>query len=466
MCNSHAPKVMPDYLENHLVKFVNVLRHLGLRVSLAETLDAMRALELVDLMEPGEVRAALQATLVKSTHDKPAFERAFEAFFAPPEEKKAKMYEKKVAREGEAKEIEQASEELTYEPLYTSNDEDLSKRLNLTDEQKLTYSRLPAEVKDKLRKFINEDFRKNPVNSSFNLLESVVRGHLNYWKRQLQDQIDFEPLEGPETGDEEMDHILAEVKAGMKKEQDEEEILFEDMQDIPEKDLPKVNLLIRKLARKLATRISRRFKRSKKKKRLDLRRTIRHNIRFGGALLELKYKTKRVQKPKLVLICDVSASMARYASFVIQFIYGLASVIGSIESFVFAERMERVSPYFEHSTNFEETMAEIMNDCAEWGRGTNLHQALEDFKKGYPPLLNQETFVIIVSDTKTMALDKAAAGLADIRKQVKDILWLNTLPQKEWGNLQSVALFSKSCRMFECYSLAHLEKVLRTNIWG
>jgi uncharacterized protein with von Willebrand factor type A (vWA) domain len=79
----------------------------------------------------------------------------------------------------------------------------------------------------------------------------------------------------------------------------------------------------------------------------------------------------------------------------------------------------------------------------------------------YPLLLNHQTVVILVSDTKTLELDAAVEQLVRIKRVVKDIIWLNTLPQGEWADIPSVKIFQRQCRMHECYTLAHLELIIR-----
>jgi hypothetical protein len=69
--------------------------------------------------------------------------------------------------------------------------------------------------------------------------------------------------------------------------------------------------------------------------------------------------------------------------------------------------------------------------------------------------------IIVVSDTKTLDLERAEQELAATRRSVKEVLLLNTLPHDEWKNLRSVNIFQKYAEVYECYTLAHLEKVLR-----
>ncbi len=203
---------------------------------------------------------------------------------------------------------------------------------------------------------------------------------------------------------------------------------------------------MKKLSRKLATKISRRYRMSKKVVKVDLRRSIKSNIRYGGIIFNLKYKQKRIQKPNILLVCDVSGSMARYAAFVIQFIYGLSAVISHIESFIFAEELEHVTPYFKKIRPFEETMVELIGKSRIWGKGTNFGASLATLRAHFPLLLTSHTVIIVVSDTKTLDLERAEQELAATRRSVKEVLLLNTLPHDEWKDLRSVNIFQKYAR--------------------
>jgi len=461
-----------NYIENHLVRFVQVLRHLGVRVSSAETVEAMRALDYVELLDKRQVKYALRAILAKDREARKIFDQAFESYFVPLDKKQERLEIRQQQLEEYHSGLDQAEEELVFaftdnEDLVSDEGQEMALKLNLTEEQKATYMKMSPRERKKLKDYLSYYTEGNEMNAPYNLLESVVRGQLEYWRRKLaqmeQDKKEkANPVIDAEfTGDEEFDELLEHVITNL---DSEDTILHEDMQNIAEKDLPKVTLLIRKLSRRLATRISRRYRQSQKKQQVDIRRSVRHNIRYGGTMLDLKYKTKRIEKPNILLICDVSGSMARYASFVIQFIYGLSSVVDHIESFIFAEDIERVTPYFTRTGDFATTMAKIMNESKQWGKGTNLNASLKSFNQKYRNLLNPGTIVMIVSDAKTMAAPKAVESMARIKDRVKDVIWLNTLPKREWASVKTIRDFQKNSRMFECYTLAHLDKILRNQI--
>lgn len=449
-----------EYIEDHLIRFIHLLRHLGLRISSAEAIDAIHTLALVDIMNPVNVKAGLRATLAKTPESRLVFDKAFASYFVPPEDKERREELRREAQEKEAAELAAVEEELVYRLESDDPADAKDVQIKLTEEEKKTFLKLPEDKKQKIREYLKKPLKRNPINNPEQLIESMVRSALNFWKYYLKNQSD-QPPEVEYTGDEEFDAILDEVAQNIR---DEEELLYQDIQNITERDMPAAAALIARLSRQLATRISRRYQRSKKRERLDIRRTIRQNIRFGGTLFNLKYRTKKIQKPKIMLICDVSGSMAKYAGFVLQFIYGLSSAVEEIESFIFSEGLERVTTYFEKSLSFDAVMPEIINKSTDWGKGTDFGRALDSILGNFKAMLKKDTFVIIVSDTKTITPEKAAQKLALVQKLVKEVVWLNILPKRSWADIKSVVLLRKHSRMFECNTLAHLDKIMRTEM--
>ncbi|HWJ04071.1 MAG TPA: VWA domain-containing protein, partial [Verrucomicrobiae bacterium] len=321
-------------LDYRIVNFVHLLRILGIRASVAETLDAIKGLTFADLSNRSQVKAVLRATLLKNMDQLPLFEEGFASYFSLPElqqGRRAKRQEEEAVLVGE---LARAEEELNFQ----------GQPLELTVEQKQLYNKLPEEGKQRIQGFLQRSSEGQKYGEKLDvnfkpIIENLVRGHLDYWKRQLgEDRPLFDVIP---TGDDEVDDLIRDVAENLRDHQGN--YLYEDLKNIEDKDLPKVNLLIRKLSRRLASRISRRYRSSKGRERLDLRRSIRSSLNYGGVLVELKYKARPKHKPQFLLLCDVSGSMARYAGFVLQFIYGLSSVLKGIESFVFSEDLEHLS---------------------------------------------------------------------------------------------------------------------------
>ncbi len=451
---------------NRLARFVAVLRSLGLNTGTSELSDAARALALIDVMDREQFRLALKATLVKKQRDARIFDLAFDKFFAPGEEREELRRREMQAAEETERLMAQAEAEI-MEGVARSGGEwagGAVESLNLTREQLETYSRLPDREKRRIRNLL-ENYKGNPVNDPSNLIAQVVEASLEYWRYFLNQQQAQEQAvrRGPEpvySGDEEVDEIARWVARDLMQEP-EESLLERDMQAIGERDMPRVTVLLRKMTRRLATGLSRRYRGTRRKQAIDIRRTVRGSVQYGGVPLYLRYRGKRVQKPRLVLVCDVSASMAPYARLVIQFVYGLSDVVRDIETFVFSEDLERITPRLRYRRGFAATMTEVMENSNQWGKTTNLASALRTLVRDYNSVLTRSSYLIIVSDTKTQEPEKAAELLEQIKSRVKGVLWLNTLPRSQWREVHTVNIFRNRLRMLESNTLAQLEKSMR-----
>lgn len=436
---------MQKNIENNFARFVHILRHLGINISILETITALRALQLVEILNRDHVKMALSAAMIKNHDEQEIFDQAFESFFTVPEVKKQQEQAWEERQAEGLRLLDEAEDDLAYQ----------GETLDLSEQEKLFYAQMPEEEKRKIKDYLDASYAPDDRYSRFKpMLESQVRGSLRYWKQRLGETSDYNHLINSDVDDPVIASILDEFG-------EDSSILYEDMKRIGERDLPKVTNLLKSLSRKLATKISRRYRMSKKVVRLDLRRSIKANVRYGGVVFKLLYQQKRIQKPKILLVCDVSGSMSRYAAFVIQFIYGLSAVVKNIESFIFAEELEYVTPFFTARQPFEDTMVKLIGKSRIWGKGTNIGTAISTMREKYPLLLTSNTVVIIVSDTKTLEIDMAGDEISKLKGLVKDILWLNTIPQDEWKDLMSVQLFKRHSQMYECYTLAHLERIIR-----
>ncbi|MEW6424050.1 MAG: VWA domain-containing protein [Bacillota bacterium] len=438
-----------------VAQFVHILRQLGVRVSIAETMDVYEALTHVDLLDKRQVKGALRALLVKNPYDWLIFNQAFEFFFLPGEVKQECLDAYRRQKEAEEEGLKATAAELSQ--LFRPWQEYIPEKYQLTRENIKTFARLPEQEQKRLQEIVAQ-MRGNPVNNPGELIARVVQAALNYWryyllKRQAQSGGTLLP-EG---------RLVAGAHFCRNP---EEQLLHEDMQNIKDENLPKITALIQQLSSRLASRLSRRYQKSRRARIIDIRRTIRQNIRYGGAPLELRYRSRRPRHPKIVLICDVSASMARYARFVLQFIYGLSSAGQKVESFIFSEDLERITPFFRRRQGFAETMTTLINGSRQWGQTTNFYAALQTFLRNYRKLIEPGAIFLVVSDTKTVSWAEAAGLLAEISRKVRDVVWLNPVPVSGWASLPALSAFQKSARMYECYTLFHLEKIFRKKIAG
>ena len=182
------------------------------------------------------------------------------------------------------------------------------------------------------------------------------------------------------------------------------------------------------VARRLATRESRRYRSTQRGHAIDLRRTMRRNIKYGGTVVELARKKRKIRKPKIVLICDVSRSMDTYSKFLLQFIYALQNTLGRVESFVFSTRLTRVTDYF-RSSDIYTALDRIAREVPDWSGGTRIGESLRTFNAEWAlRTVNKHTIVLIMSD----GLDTGDASVLEhemeqIQRRAARVIWLNPL---------------------------------------
>ncbi|ADL12672.1 VWA domain-containing protein [Acetohalobium arabaticum] len=464
-----------NYIENNIIKFIQILRGLGFNISLVESIEAVDSLKTIDILNKKEFKLTLQALLVKNYEERKIYNQVFELFFTSEglkNEKESVFVEDKDEISEDDEVIHDPIDRKDKEDNDSDDEDDEEWEIeidNLDQEQQELYEELDPEVKEKVNEQVRDKFGETLLQASKtdSMVKNFIQGSLQYWKAKLnqnrQGIIDLDStIDVRKTGDREVDSKLRSI---VNKLDDESEfILAKDIKEIAEENLEETMEVIKRLSRKLATKFSRRQKKKNKSRKIDIRSTLRKNIKYGGTLVELSYQQRRRQKPRFLLICDVSDSMAKYSTFILQFIYGFSDVIKEIESFIFSEDLERITDYFEDNKSFGAKMSEIIGDSKEWSGATNLNQALETFNQEYESLLTSRTVVFIVSDTKTLGLEEAVQKVKSIKSKVKDIIWLNTLPKSAWENRDSVKLFKNHCQMFKCNRLKDMQQIIKKKL--
>jgi len=440
-------------LDRHLVEFAQLLRSVGLKVSPSEISDATEGLTLIGLVDRENVEAVLRATLVKDIQHSVAFEEAFRAYFATPEQIQAWQKAVKEKATHWDQQIESTRQDLRFQ----------DNELEVTDEQRAVYASLQEKDKQRLREFLKKSSLGTrsgiPVDHSYQpMVERALRGSLEYWRKKLNEEED-EPILSPGS----TDGVVSEVERAMRER--EIEVLSRDLKKISAEEWPEVIRLIRRLSQRLASQVTRRYRAARRRGGLDMRATLRRNLRYGGVLVERSYRSRRKGRLKIILLCDISGSMLKYTEFIWQFVYGLASAVSGIKTFAFGESLIPLTGKFKKGQTFEAMVKEALEVSGnEWGGGTNLANALETLQKNFPSLLSKQTLLLMVSDAQTLEADKAAALLGEIHRHVRQVLWLNTLPVRRWLETPHVKAFLPFCEMYECYTLGHLTQILSKQI--
>jgi uncharacterized protein with von Willebrand factor type A (vWA) domain len=194
------------------------------------------------------------------------------------------------------------------------------------------------------------------------------------------------------------------------------------------KEVEEIREFVLSLSQKMAMNLSRRWKRSTKGNQLDFRRSFRQSIKYGGEMIELRRRERKLKPLRVILLCDVSGSMDIYTQFFLLFIYGLQNHYPYCETFVFSTRLSHVSFLLKRRA-FEEALRLISARVLDWSGGTNIGGALHQLHHRHGHLLHPDrTLFLIFSDGWDRG-DSALlnAEMRQLKRQVKRLIWLNPL---------------------------------------
>ena len=175
-------------------------------------------------------------------------------------------------------------------------------------------------------------------------------------------------------------------------------------------------------------RLGRRFRAAANGPRIDLRATLRSGLSSGGELIQLRRKKRQVEPMSLVLLFDVSGSMTTYARMAVHFAHALCSARRSVEVFVFATRLTRVTREL-RGKDADVATAAALAAAPDWEGGTRIAAALEQFNRLWSRrVLARPGMVLLFSDGLERAhVEKLRYEAARLRRSCKRLVWLNPL---------------------------------------
>ena len=429
-------------MDQRVVEFIAGLRAAGVRVSLAESADAFRAIDEIGVQDRDVFRVALRTTLVKDAADAPEFERLFPIYFGsggPPlfdpnrELSPDDMQMLKDALRdllGDENKLRQLMRHM-LEGLNPTREEleQLGKRAGVP------LARHPYQQQWLTRRMLrqlgmDEEFEQMMAQ----LIEKLERMGMSRESLQRVGQIAEENLRRLEEQFEQ--YVGAQIAQNAAKDARERkplrtsDLMQRSFSTLSESEIADLRLQVRRLAAQLRSRAALRQRRGKRGT-LDAKRTLRANLRHANVPIELKHKRRHL-KPKLVLICDVSTSVRPVVDFMLRMVYELHDQIHSTHSFVFIDDITDVSAEFaEHRP--EVAVERVLADNPPGYYNTNLGYSLAHFCKDHLETVDHRTTVIILGDGRNNYLDPRLDAFQEIKKRARRIIWLNPENSRLWN---------------------------------
>lgn len=455
-------------------EFAGLLRRNGVRVSVAEVVDAVRAAELVGMDAAGDVRAALSATVVKKAGDQAVFDELFTLYFLRGGE---------LARDVAGAPIAEALAGLGL-------DEDQIERiLALLADQAAGMSAMgrgalglrSTDVTPLIR--IAGGMRErivSPLHVGFHTHRLLERMDLSAAERELAQ---LRTLVAQALGDEAAAALaqalaanLQAIKQAVRRHvQDEFEKQNKDFIDqfrlrtlgtrplsqLSEDEVQKLRAEVTKLARKLRTQASLR-PRIQRRGRLDVRRTIRRSLATGGVPFKLHRRRKRIERPRLVVLCDVSDSVRNASRFLLELVYTLQELFERVRSFVFVSAIGEATELFRTFDIDRAVELALGGGVISVQANSNYGNALEQFVDKYGDAVTSKTTVIVIGDARNNYNPPNAERLSEIRRRAKRLIWLNPELPGAWGFGDSaMRIYEPHCDRVEvAYNLESLRRVV------
>lgn len=491
-------------MDQALNRFVGLLKRNGIRISPAETVDALSALTIVTLDQRDTVRTVLRSTLIKDVHDLALFDALFELFFnvveprasvgdagahgrhhqdgqagehAPPDRILFSPEDPGAVNDGRHPQGEHASIRDVFDP------DTMVRRSKLhQDPDQLALSALGQgllvhrnrDVLDQATKKLSHQLQAKRVKNN------AQPGDLNF--TEVLDQLDEELIVNAahalldDLRDLEVDEATIERLAGTI------DRIVTDLPDLlkryvqreiglqgglpgdgsapepirsandfgfSESERRELEEIIRRLGRRMkGARSSRRV--VSHRGRIHVARTLRQSMAFDAIPFRPVLTSQRNEKPRLVVICDVSLSVRHTARFMLQLAYGLQSLFEQVRSFVFVSELADATHYFEHLCIDDAIATVFGGELIDCDANSNYGRALEMFWERHLSCVTGQTTVIVLGDGRGNGNPPNVWALEEVRRRAKHVIWLSPESRGSWTlGGSDMPLYNQVCHRTE-----------------
>ena len=446
-----------------LRRFLQVARGAGLRVSAAEGIDAARAVDLIGYADRTILKDTLGLLLAKTPDEKAAYEEVFDLYFKRDEFAGGNADDRE---ESEPNEASSPSNGEGGDGTGGQGGQSLGSLLSADDRATLATAMEQAAREagiENIRFFTQKNLYARRILDRMGLraLERDMEAMRQTGTPEGLGRARF--LEGKvdQLRDAVRDFVERNLILYAKGETEkfrEELLKSARLSNLERRDLDRMRILVRQMAKKLAARYAK-TRRRRLRGQLDTRRTLRRNMGWGGIPFITVWKQKRIEKPRVMVLCDVSGSVAAMAQFLLMFMYSINEALSDIRSFAFAGSLIEVSDILEKEP-VEQAITKIMS-LIGFG-SSNYGNSFADFEDGWMKHVTNKTTVIILGDARGNRTDPRTDVIGRLSQRSKRIIWLNPEYRSAWGTGDSdMYRYAPFCNLVTvCSTLRHLERAI------
>ena len=457
-------------MDQRILEFIGDLRRAELRISPSEALDALAASAEIGLEDRDTFRTALATTLVKESRDLPTFDRLFDLYFldlealgtglkkalGPEDPRMRELLDRLAAEDG------LQMDEMT-ELMLRGEGADMEMAIRQGGEgtglERLMYFLQIGYFSRRIYDKFDWDAIERDLSRIMRLLEARgldpgqlarIRNYLDLrleaFRRMIRQHVERE----------------LERRAYRQGEKLTREVLSDKpLFALSPDEVAQMKAVVARLARRIKDALALR-QRQEEKGRLDSRRTIRQSLQYGGVPMEVRFRRRHREKPKLVTLCDVSDSVRNASRFMLQLVWSLQECFSRVRSYAFVSEIAEVTQAFNTYTVDKAIEWALKSSSVDYHCRSDFGYAFSRFCRTELESLDRKTTVLVLGDARNNYNDPQAWAVRQIRERVKGIIWLNPEGQWGWGIGDSVMpLYSPSCDIVkECRTVGQLVQVV------
>ncbi|MGW6424111.1 vWA domain-containing protein [Nocardia sp. NPDC055053] len=452
----------PHGLGGHVAGFVAALRARGVPVGPSETVDAGRVLTVLDLLDRESVREGLACALLRRPTHRRTFDGLFDLWFpVAVGERGAEAVDLPRTPEGQV-DLPALREQLAE--LLTA--EDSGAQLEL----------LAGQIVEQLGQYQSA---RGPSFSAYQALKDLA-------PQTLLSRVLAGLALPPDAGDRDTEvaqRIVRERIAGFRASVEAEtnrrvaeqigrdrvatygvarQAEDADFLRASERELVELRRGSQRLARILASRLAVRRKKARRGE-IDLRKTLRASMSTGGVPIDLVNRKPRPGRPELVLLCDISGSVAGFSNFTMLLVSALREQFSRVRIFAFVDRTDEVTTFFDPYAGLDNVLTRIFTESRiiDADGHSDYGQALTTFADNFGDAVTSRSSLLVLGDGRTNYRNPQLDILRQLVDTARHAHWLNPEPRNLWGTGDSAAReYGEVIEMHECRSARQLTDVV------
>lgn len=426
-------------MDNRIVEFIRGMRAAGVRISLAESIDALKAVETLGVVDKVRFRESLRATLVKESNDFPLFNELFPLYFGsegPPLQNaledmspdEQKLLE--AALSALSGRLEKLMEWLTSGEGPTKEElEELARRAgaqwaNNPQDGKWVTRRMLRQMgfehlEEMLQQLVQKLQEMGMSQEAIEKLLGVVQANRDALAEQVSRQIGLQ---------------IAQERANRPDDLHTSDLMHKPFDALTDEEAERLRREVQRLVTQLRSRAALRRKRGKQGK-FDAKGTIRANQRYGGVPFEMRLKKKKL-KPSLVLICDVSRSTENVVEFMLHLSHQLHDQVSKVRTYAFYDQLLEFPPEVLQLIGDRQPDAafDIVRRLLPYRPyGTDLGFCLDIFCQQHLSTVSGRTTVIILGDGRNNFNAPRLDLVQMLQRRARRLIWLNPEHERQWG---------------------------------